>query len=152
MEPPAARPDRTLIGILALIAIIVVIAVVVVFTRGGAPDVDPTTPEGVVQSYTRAVIDGDYKAALGYLSSDLREKCERAEPRSPQGLRLTVISTKIVDDTAIVRVTLEQGGGTYGDSSYQYDDTFSMIREGGDWKIEMAPWDLTTCQNQGMGK
>ncbi|MEO7348405.1 MAG: nuclear transport factor 2 family protein [Terrimesophilobacter sp.] len=150
MEPSPARPDRALISILALIALIVVIAVIVVFTRGGAPDVDPTTPEGAVQSYTRAVIDSDYKTALLYVSSDLRENCERAEPRSPDSLRMTVISQKVVGDTAVVRVTVEQGSGAYGGSSYQYDDTFSLIQEDGGWKITMAPWDLTACQNQGM--
>lgn len=152
MEPHAARPDRALISILAFIAVIVVIAIVVVFTRGGATDVDPTTPEGVVQSYTRAVIDSDYKTAINFLSSDVRAQCDRADPRSPQGLRMTVISTKIVDDTAIVRVSLEQGSGAYGGSSYEYDDAFSLILEGSEWTINVAPWDLAACLNQGMGE
>lgn len=152
MEPHAARPDRALISILAFIGVIVVIAVIVVFTRGGAADVDPTTPEGVVQTYTRAVIDNDYTTALDSLTSDVRENCDRVEPRSLQGLRMTAISTKIVDDTAFVRVTIEQGSGAYGGSSYEYEDSFSLLRVGDDWKITLAPWALVTCENQGMGK
>jgi hypothetical protein len=152
MQEPAARPDRTLIAILSIIGAIVVIALVVVFTRGGPVDVDPTTPEGVVQSYSLAIVDGDYSTARDFLPAELRENCDRADPNTIQGLRMTVISSTINDDTAVVRVSMERGSGDFGGSSYVSEEVFSLVLEGGVWKIESAPWDLTLCYNQGIGE
>ncbi|TQO20846.1 hypothetical protein FB472_2501 [Rhodoglobus vestalii] len=152
MEPHAARPDRALIAILSIIAAIVVIALVVVFTRGGPANVDPTTPEGVVQSYSRAIVDSDTTSALEFLASALRDNCERSEPSVIQELRMTVISSKMNGDTAMVRVTMEYGGGSFGGSGYEYDGVFTLVNEGDLWKIESTPWELALCYDQGISE
>ncbi|WP_341954221.1 hypothetical protein [Salinibacterium sp. TMP30] len=152
MESHAARPDRTLIAILSIIAAIVVIALVVVFTRGGPADVDPTTPEGVVQSYSRAMVASDYNTAQDFLASDVRENCERAEPNAIEGLRMTVTSSTVNGDTAVVRVTMEYGGGTFGGSNYSYDGAFSLVQEDRLWKVQTSPYELTLCYDQGLGE
>lgn len=152
MKQQAARPDRTLIAILSIIAAIVVIALVVVFTRGGPAEVDPTTPEGVVQSYSLAMVDSDYSAARELLASDLLENCEKVDPNTIQGLRMTVISSTINDDSAVVRVSMERGSGDFGGSGYVSEEVFGLVFEDGVWKIESAPWDLTLCYNQGIGE
>jgi hypothetical protein len=149
MDPAAARPDRTLIAILSIIAAIVVIALVVVFTRGGTTDVDPATPEGVVQSYSRAMVASDLESARDFLSSDVRDSCDRADPTTIQGLRMTVISSTVNGDSAVVRVTMDYGDGAFGGSSYAYDGVFSLVRERGVWTIESTPWELTLCYNKG---
>jgi len=152
MKQEAGRPDRTLIAILSIIAAIVVIALVVVFTRGGPADVDPTTPEGVVQSYSRAMVDSDFESARDFLSSKLLDNCDRAEPNTIQGLRMTVISSTISEETAVVRVSMERGSGEFGGSGYTSEEAFTMVREGGQWKIVSTPWELTLCYNQGIGE
>ncbi|MBH0129543.1 hypothetical protein [Salinibacterium sp. NK8237] len=152
MEPTTARPDRTLIVILSVIAAIVVIALVVVFTRGGASEIDPTTPEGVVQSYSLAVVESDYSAARDFLSTELRENCESADLNTIQGLRMTVISTTINEDTAVVRVSMERGSGDFGGSGYVSEEVFTLVLESRTWRIETTPWDLTLCYNQGIGE
>jgi len=152
MTQEAARPDRTLIAILSIIAAIVVIAFVVVFTRGGPADVDPATPEGVVQSYSRAMVASDYETARGFLSSDVLANCDRAEPNTIQGLRMTVISSKVNGDTAVVRVSMERGSGEFGGSGYTSEEAFTMVREGGLWKVISTPWELALCYNQGIGE
>ena len=152
MKQEAGRPDRTLIAIFSIIAAIVVIALVVVFTRGGPPDVDPTTPEGVVQSYSRAMVDSDFESARGLLASELLGDCDRADPNTIQGLRMTVISSTINDDKAVVRVSMERGSGEFGGSGYTSEEAFTMVREGGMWKVVSTPWELTLCYNQGISK
>ena len=149
MQPAAVRPDRTLIVMLSVIVAIVLIAVIVVLTRGGPTQFDPATPEGVVQKYTNAVVDSDYPTALGLLTSATRKNCERADPRTPQSFSMTVDSTSIDGDRAVVRVSVEQGtGGMYGGSSYITDDKFVLVNEDG-WRVERAPWDLMMCFNMG---
>ncbi|MEL0626366.1 hypothetical protein V6245_05335 [Salinibacterium amurskyense] len=149
MTQEAARPDRTLAVILSVIAAIVVIAIVVVFTRGGPTDIDPSTPEGVVQSYSRAMVASDFETARSFVSAGVLDECDEADRNPLQGLRMTVISTTIDGTTAVVKVSLEQGSGSFGGSSYSYDDLFTLVDEGGDWKISTTPWELTYCYDQG---
>ena len=149
MTQHAARPDKTLVAILSVVAAIVVIAIVVVFTRGGPTDIDPATPEGVVQSYSLAMVANDLDTARGFISADVLDECEFAEPSALQGLRMTVIETTINGASAVVRVSLDEGSGGFGGSSYSYDDAFTLVKNGGDWKIETTPWQLTFCYNQG---
>ncbi len=143
--------DRTLVAILSVIAAVVVIAIVVVFTRGGPADVDPSTPEGVVQSYARAVMSGDRAAALELLTSEIRDNCDRAEPSTLEDIRMTVVSTKTSGDTGVVQVTISHGtgGGLFGDSGYTSNESFTMVLESGDWKVEYTPWEFMLCFNQG---
>ncbi|MGZ0211413.1 MAG: nuclear transport factor 2 family protein [Actinomycetales bacterium] len=152
MTQQSARPDRTLVAIVSVIAAIVVIAIVVVFTRGGQSDVDPASPEGAVQSYSQAIVDSDFEAARTFIAEDVLAQCERADPSALEGLRMTVISSTVNGETATVRVSLEHGSGTFGGSSYQYDDLFTLVKEDSRWKIETAPWELALCSNQGFSE
>lgn len=151
MQPASVRPDRALIVIVFVIVILVVVALVVVFTRGAPADVDPSTPEGAVQSYARAVIANDRDTALDLLSADVRENCDRAEPNTVKGLRMTVVSTKVSGSTAVVEVTISHGTGDdlFGGSRYTSDESFAMVSEDGEWKVDYAPWEFMLCFNQG---
>jgi hypothetical protein len=50
-----------------------------------------------------------------------------------------------------VRVSIATGYGTgpFGSSSYETDDSFVLLQEDGDWRIDTAPWQLMTCYNAG---
>lgn len=152
MTTPAARPDRTLLVIVSIIAAVVIFALVVVFTRGAPAQLDPTTPEGAVQAYTTAVLDGDSDAALELLTRDIRDTCDRVEPAPTMNLRLTLLSTKVTGDRAVVRVSITEdyGNGPFGGSSYQSDDTFVLRQDGGAWLVDGAPWQLIICSNSGI--
>jgi len=145
--------DRTLVTILSIIAALVVIALAVVFFRGTPPQLDPTTPEGVVQAYSAAVIDGDTAAAEAFLTQRLQDNCSRADIGMLGGIRVTLVSTKLAADTARVRVSVatDDSGGLFGSSDYAPDDVFALVRANGSWAIETAPWQLTICyDNNGM--
>ena len=54
------------------------IALIAVFARGGAAPRDAAdTPEGVVQRYSQAVIDGDAQTALTYVVPEVADACVR---------------------------------------------------------------------------
>jgi hypothetical protein len=57
MTEDARRSRWPIVALLAGIAAVVLIALVAVLARGPA-QYDPGTPEGVVQRYSQAVIDG----------------------------------------------------------------------------------------------
>ncbi len=152
MPTDARHTDRTLVVIISIVAAIAILALVVVFTRGTPPPLDPSTPEGVVQVYAQAVIAGDTPGAIELLTQDVREHCDRADRGPTTDLRLTLTSTAVTGDSAVVRVLMagDSGGGLFlfGTSSYESEDSFSLLREDGVWKIDTAPWALAVCYNQ----
>lgn len=146
MDVSSVKPDRTLIGIVALIAVLVIVAVVVVFTRGAPELHDPGTPERAVQQYAAAVIDGDHEAAADLLSPSTAEDCMGSGAVATD-LRVTLIDTKVHGDTATVTVTIASGysSGPFGGSGYEYEDAFQLERSGEDWLIASAPWEFMIC-------
>jgi hypothetical protein len=149
MNGEQGKPERTLIVILSVIAVLVVVALVVVFTRGEPKALDPTTPEGVVQLYSKAVIDGDELTAAKYLSKDTLDTCEKVDQGTTDGVRMTLVSTTVRADSADVKVTIaiSSDNGPFGASEFETDGVFDMVKQDGDWLIDSAPWPLMVCPN-----
>ena len=145
-ESAATRSRLPLYIALGAIVAIVLIALVVVFTRGAAEPLDPTTPEGVVQRYTLAVIDGDDAEARTWLHSTVTANCEEQESYLPERLRVSLVRTTERSDSRIVEVLISRpSGGLFGPEEYQYDDRFVLRRDGERWAITETPWELTVC-------
>jgi hypothetical protein len=146
MDTSSAKPDRTLLGILAVIILLVVVAVVVVFTRGAPQLHDPGSPERAVQDYASAVIDGDIDAARELLAPSSNKDCME-NGLAPTDLRLTLVDTRERGDTATVTVLVatSYSGGPFGGSGYEYEEAFQLERSGDEWLISSAPWEFTVC-------
>jgi hypothetical protein len=148
MQETSAKPDRTLVGILALIAVLVVVALVVVFTRGMPEPLEPGTPERAVQDYTTAVINGDREAASELLTPRWKDECDPMGYGSETAdVRITLVKTRADDNSATVTVSIATGlsGGPFGGSGYEYEDDFLLDRDGDGWLIGSAPWELAIC-------
>jgi hypothetical protein len=147
MDEPAAKPDRTLIVILAVVGALIVVALIVVFTRGEPQLLDDSTPEGVVQRYSAAVIDGDEAAAVEYLVPELGDPCDRIEVGPVDDIRVTLLETTEREASADVEVLIvtTYEGGLLGASEYEEEGVFDLVRDDGDWLIESTPWPLTVC-------
>ncbi|MFC5931444.1 hypothetical protein [Cryobacterium melibiosiphilum] len=148
MTPP--RPDRSLLIVLGVIAVLVVVSLVVVFSRGEPEALDPDTPEGVVQRYSAAVIAGDETAAMGYLTPDVRDGCERFSDAQTDNLRVVLVSTTERSTSADVRVSIVasyEGNGPFGASEFASERTFDLVTVDGEWLIESSPWELAICTN-----
>ncbi|MET1051121.1 MAG: hypothetical protein ABWX65_00640 [Mycetocola sp.] len=149
MTTATAPARRTLIVLLSVLAALVIIALAVVFTRGEPALLDESTPEGVVQRYTTAVLDGDEDAAMGYLSDEAQGNCGSVESYTSDDLRLTLVTTNLHDDSADVDVLITTGGGGPFGSEYSYEDTFRLVADGDSWRVETTPWELAVCQDDG---
>lgn len=147
MESSVAKPDRTLIVILGVIGLLVIVALVVVFTTGEPEPLDETTPEGVVQRYSAAVIEGDEAAAIEYLVPELGDSCERTAIGPVDGMRVTLVSSTERDDSADVKVLMvtSYDSGLFGSSEYEEEAVFDLVEADGGWLIESAPWSLSVC-------
>ena len=157
--PPAspARRDPALLVVVGLIGLLVVVALIVVFTRGEPAQLDADTPGGVVQRYSAAVLDGDETAAAGYLSAAALAECDRntsVDSSATDDIRITLVDTTERDASADVRVLIvtSYGGGPFGSSEYESEDAFDLVKVGGDWLLDEAPWQLAVCPPSSQGE
>jgi hypothetical protein len=147
MNDDATRPRWALFALLGGILLVVVIALIAVFARGGPAQFAADTPEGVVQRYSQAVIDGDTTAAMKYLVPEVAESCTKV-PASSDDYRLTLLDTTERDQTARVKVLIATvyGSGPLGTNEYENEESFSLVKDGDGWLIDVAPWQLTICE------
>ncbi|GAA3214195.1 hypothetical protein [Microbacterium terregens] len=150
-DADSRRTRLTLIALAAGIGLVVVIALIAVLARGGPTQLDAATPEGVVQRYSQAVVDGDVPAALSYLLPEVADSCERV-PLGTDDRRVTLVESTVRDDSATVHVLVVTvyGSGPLGASEYESEEVFELVRANGDWLIEMAPWQFAVCAESGL--
>ena len=146
---PPVRPDRTLLVVLLIVAALVVVALVVVLVRGATREtLDPSTPEGVVQLYSRAIIDGDELAAGQYLSTSPHD-CEFFYDDELDNIRLTLKDTTISGEHATVCVSVTTsyggGGGLFGNGEYSTDDEFLLVKSDDRWLVSSTPYEFDSC-------
>jgi hypothetical protein len=146
------RTRGVLIALLAGVALVIVIALIAVFTRGGTATLDPESPEGVVQQYSQAVIEGDTPAAIELLIPEIAEDCRRTGGGDGDH-RVTLTETTVNGDSARVEVVIATvyGSGPLGPDEYESDGVFQLEQVGGQWLIATTPWELTVCDQSGAG-
>ncbi len=147
MDDAARKPDRILIALLCTIGVLVAVALAVVFSRGEPAPLDERSAAGVVQRYSAAVIDGDTAAAGAYLTEASRAQCSGRVEGMPAPDRVVLVSTTERADSATVMVSIVQssGGGLFGPSEYEMEDSFSLLKVNGEWKVDRAPYPLMSC-------
>ncbi|MEO6200866.1 MAG: hypothetical protein ABIX44_06850 [Cryobacterium sp.] len=151
MNAAPSKPDRTLIVIVSVIAALVIVALAVVFSRGEPKPLDASTPAGVVQRYTAAVISGDEAAAVDYLTPEVRAACGPYVNAFVDNVRVSLGSTTVRTSTAdvsVLVVTTYDQGGPFGPSESEIEENFNLERVDGQWLISTTPWSLTVCSNR----
>ena len=140
------RSRRILAAIGALV--VVLLGVAVILALQPPPVFDPATPEGTVQGFYQAVLDGDENQAAGYLTDALRNRCDVGEIRDVGrgGARVVVIDTEIAGSDAEVEVEITEtfGEGPFDAGSYTFDETVVMELGGDRWLIAERPWPFST--------
>lgn len=140
------QPDRVLLGIVAAVVVLVAVALAVVFLRGEPQALDASSPAGVVQRYSRAVVDGDPATAETYLSPAARARCTGFYGTA-QASRVVLIGSTERADTATVRVSIVHTApeGPFGPSEYAEEGVIVLVKSGDSWLIDDLPYSLQTC-------
>ena len=146
-ERTGRRPDRILLSLVGVVVVLVVVALAVVFTRGEPAPLDGASPAGVVQRYSKAVIDGDSTTAQSYLTDAAKSRCRGAYYGEPAPARVVLVSTTERPDSATVKVSIVRSsqGGPFGPSEYEMEDSFALLKVAGTWKIDQPPYPLMAC-------
>lgn len=146
----SARPGRVLLIVVGALVAIAAAAAFVASLRP-APTWDASTPQGTVQAYLSAVMDGDAAKAATYLdpggdcdASDLDQVSVNVE-------RVDLVSTSIDRDTARVQVAVAISTGLPLGGTVTENHTFRLTRAPGSagspgrWLMVGTPWPLYTC-------
>lgn len=140
--------NRATVISLGLVIGLVVAAGLVVLLRPSATEFDPTTPEGTVQSYVRAVLDDDREQALALLE-DPSDECDLDHHRR-DSIRVTLEGVETTDDHSKVTIRMTTQGGEPPFDTYEYTErvTFELTRVEGNWLITRAPWPFQICRER----
>lgn len=141
------RSSTVLATLVGAVVILAVAAGLVVANREPQA-LDPTSPEGVVQAYLEAVIDGDVDEAFALVSP--AAGCDVSDVATgylPESVRVVVLETEVDGDEAVVRVKVTEnpGNGLFEDSGYAHEERISLRRTDGTWQIEASSWLLFGC-------
>ena len=132
----------------AIVFLTIVLAAVAAFLTStqDTKEYATSTPEGVVQLYLRAVIDGKHEEAVKYFSQS--STCDETDiDRSwmPENVRVNLSDSRIESDRAYIDVAVDISSGGPFDDYYTEKHTFRLSRENGIWKILGIPWPLYSC-------
>lgn len=144
-------PGRVLAGVVGLVAVLAFVAVLVT-VAGGPTDYDPDSPEGVVQAYVEAVVDGDHREAAALLAEE-----------SPCGLddldewffdadvRVVLREVRIEGDDADVAVSIAESpaGSVFAGAERFRRHTFRLVGGPGQWQVSGTPWPMVECGRGG---
>lgn len=142
-----SRSNRVLTVVVGSVAILAVIAAVVAATRT-PPTLDPATPDGAVQIYLRAMLEGDTETAAARLSSSTG--CDEADVSAAfvtDAARIVLVDSTVDGATAIVTVEIieSSGSGPFEGSEFSHEERFTLRNEEGSWLLVDEPWPLYFC-------
>lgn len=140
-----SRDTRILLWSGVAVGVLVVVAVVLTFVD--RPRLDPSTPEGVVQRYLQAVVEGRRSLARSYLSDRLQDECDSGFPRyvSRDAYRIEWIDTVVDGSEAWVDVLVAEEDLGILDSYYEFNAAFALEESADGWRITDQEWPWYGC-------
>ena len=137
-----------MIHVLAVVVGLVVILAVVaglLATRREPVTLDPTTPEGSVQTFVLAVIEGDDEVAVALLDPDLGCTAPLREIYRPSRVSMAVVGTKsTAQEATVVLDVTEYGEGPF--SSWSHREVYDLLVKDSGWMITGHPWPVYGCK------
>lgn len=127
---------KPLVVVGGVIGAIVVVTLIVGALRP-AVELDPETPEGVVQTYIQAVLDNDLLLAEESLTVDFLGDCD-PRARASDTDRYSIIEADEHRDGYLV--TVQQSTSEAFGGGYTQEIDFYLLNQGDDWLIDWAGW------------
>jgi hypothetical protein len=147
MAKPQIRAGMAAAG---AVLVLVAVAAVAVVLRSGVEEFDADTPEGTVQRYVEALLDGDDQAAAAFLTPG-NEPCDFFDPGFLDTVRVGLIDVTTRDTSAGVQVRITTAGGEPPFERYESssEGEFRLTRgPAGAWLVEQAPWPFEICKEE----
>jgi hypothetical protein len=142
---------RRILVVLGALAVVLV-GVAVVLALRPVPQLAADSPEGTVQRYFQAVLDGDDDLAFDHLTEALRARCDGGGIRrlGLDDARVVITRTEVEGALAEVGVEITEtyGEGPFGVDSHSFDEILVLERHGERWLITESPWPVGDCPQE----
>ena len=133
------------------------IAAIVISLIGSEQPMPEGTPERTVQRFLTALQVEDYRLAHSLLSDSRKEICKLTDLVGGDALgveryedtRVVLKDTEIFDDAAVViaSITTIENSGPFGTSEHSSDQSYDLVKEQGEWRIDERFWPHMGCVN-----
>lgn len=123
-----------------LVGVAVVVALVLIGLNREPEQFDPDTPEGTVQLYIAALVDGDFETAASFRADD---DClpESIEPTGgTPDISATLVRVDQSDDEATVVIGITDNTADPINGIYQFEEWFTLVSGDDGWKIRQPSW------------
>jgi hypothetical protein len=142
----------------AILAITAVALAVVVAACAPEFKHDLSTPQAAVRTYLGYLARAEPESAYAIFSKDTQARCSKQIYLDRSGYildemessRVVVRETRVLDSRATVRATVDPGRvdvGPFGPTSTSFETTYSLIRDGVEWKLTDAGWPYGYCDS-----
>lgn len=133
------------LGLIVGVVLVAAVAAAAIFTSlRPSPQLDPNTPEGVVQAFFQAVEADDWEGLWALLATSLQEQCEPSDLASFQDDidRAVIANVETAGNETIVEVRASRVVVDDPLNPYSYDDTFRfvLIEEDGRLAVTELPY------------
>ena len=133
--------DRNLPSwVLPVAGVVMVVALVAIGLARGPADLEPSTPEGTVQLYVQALVEGDFETASSYWSDVGCIPTSTVPTGGAPDVSATLMGVDGNDIEASVTVRLTENSQDPLGGLFEYDEYFSLIRNGEEWTIRQPAW------------
>ncbi len=139
------RKANVVLGIAISLIMALALAVVFVANKPATPR-DPSSPEGAVQAYLKAVVASDYTKAITHL--DPASTCKVADLDNSyfaKDVRINLIDSSQTATDATVKISVEIPSGAPIEGYYSEEHTLRLTRSDAGWLITGMPWPMYSC-------
>ncbi len=143
--------DRKLPGwVLPSVGALAVILLVAIGLTKGPADLDPETPEGTVQLYIQALVEGDFETAASYWATEACLPDSITPTGGAPDVSASLVSVDGNDIQAEVVVHLTESTVDPMGGLLEYEEWFSLVYQDGSWKIRQPSWPYydQTCEER----
>ncbi len=144
-----SQPSNRIPAAIGVGIIVVIVLASILIAGRQIPTLDPSTPEGVAQSFVLARFDGDETAALDLMTDELAEQCRQGRGWWPRnGGRATIVETATTEHRAVVTLAISK---VYGESPFVLSESTSrltlvMVPSDTGWLISEEPSSWYWCK------
>lgn len=139
-------PANRMLGITVAAIAVIAIAVAILSAAKSPAELDPSSPEGVVQQYLTAVFDhrnddaADFLDPAGNCAADDLDRFGVAP-----NARVDLVKAESTTDSARVTIAIEYSSGDPFGGGWSEEKTLRLVKSDGAWKLTGIPWPMYDC-------
>jgi hypothetical protein len=131
---------RIPVWLLPLAGVAAVVILVLIGLNREPAAFDPDTPEGTVQAYIGALVEGDFETAAAFWSEDGCVPSSIEPIRGAPDISATLVRADEGDDEATVVIRITENVSDPVTGIYEYQEWFSLVRSADGWQIRQPSW------------